>query len=51
MKHSTPLQVSPSEESLKFIRAFARLYSPESDNESEARSQAQSVARTSLAPC
>lgn len=51
MKHITPLQVSPREESLKFIRAFARLYSPESDNQSEARRQAKVAVQTSLAPC
>lgn len=46
----TPTVLSPREETLKFIRAFARLYSAERDNEAEARraAKAQAYPHTAL---
>jgi len=49
MHHFTPLAFSPSEKQLIFLRAFARLYTPQPDNEPEARRLARLVAEGKLA--
>lgn len=41
MNHFTLKKSSAGENSLNFIRAFARFYSPEKDNEVEARQMAR----------
>lgn len=51
MAYFTPANASPREEHLNFLRAFARLYSPVTDNESEARALARMVARSTRQPC
>lgn len=48
--HSTP-PLSPREEGLKFIQTFARLYSPEADNETEARHMARWLSKTPAGKC
>ena len=44
MDFFTPPVLSPREETLKFVRAFARLYSAERHNEAEARRGAKASA-------
>lgn len=51
MPHFTPHHRAPREECLNFIRAFARLYSPESDNEQEARLLAKAIAYNTMPEC
>lgn len=50
MRHSTPVKTLPSEERLAFLRAFARLYSPLTDNEAEARRMASAIAKAAILP-
>lgn len=50
MAHSTSANASPREERLNFLRAFARLYSPVTDNVAEARQLARTAARTAQLP-
>lgn len=44
MPDSTPLSPSPRKEILHYLRAFARVYQPEANNEAEARETARCVA-------
>lgn len=41
---------SPSEKTLRFLQAFARLYQPDKDNEAEARRDARLLANDCM-PC
>ena len=49
MNHFTHEKSSASEECLHFIRAFARFYLPEKDNEEEARQMARRFAEDAVA--
>lgn len=51
MQDSTLTHQLPSERTLRFIRAFARIYSPTRSNEAEARSLARSLAYGTIASC
>jgi len=51
MQNITPTLRSPRNESLQFIRAFARLYSPYKENEAEARRMAHALAYGTTANC
>lgn len=50
MAHSTSSTLQPSQKSLLFITTFARLYVPQTHNESLARNIAQQTANTSDEP-
>ena len=43
MAHSTPQRKTVREEALRFLQIFARTYTPQPDNEEEARKLAQSL--------
>lgn len=49
MNHFTHEKSSANEECLHFIRAFARFYLPEKDNEEEARQMARRFAEDAVA--
>ncbi len=52
MHHSTPERAkAPSAESLLFVSAFARLYSPTPDNEATARIVAHNLSHKTTAKC
>lgn len=51
MNHFTLEKTSAREECLAFIRAFARLYDPEKDNEQEARDMARCSLHQVQADC
>lgn len=51
MSHFTSERTSPREESLNFIRNFARLYRPEPSNEQEARFLARLLAQGNPSVC
>lgn len=51
MSNFTSERLSPREESLNFIRNFARLYRPDPDNEREARFLARLLAEGNPSMC
>lgn len=51
MNHFTHQNNSPRKECLNFLRTFARLYSPETDNEHEARRMAHDIAYGMVPEC
>lgn len=51
MKNISTHHGSPSDERLNFIQAFARLYSPEKDNETEARMMARWISKSTTGKC
>lgn len=51
MKDISTSIYSPSEKGLNFLKMFARLYSPEKDNEAEARIMAKLLSKTSAGKC
>ncbi|MCI6725636.1 MAG: hypothetical protein MR516_08355 [Bacteroidales bacterium] len=51
MDHSTPEPTHPSEQSLQFLRLFARLYNPNTCHEHDARLLACMAACPTQADC
>lgn len=51
MPHSTPRSSSPSDDCIRFIRTFARLYQPGFTSELAARSLAKLYAEHQLTKC